>query len=52
MKIIPECQKQYCPYPECKVRYFEHYHIDRDTITFLNPEELEKLNGKSENKMI
>lgn len=38
--------KQYCPYSGCLVRYFEHYHIDQHTLTFLSPEELEKLNKK------
>lgn len=36
-------QKKYCQYSGCVVQYFEHYHIDKHTITFLSPEELEKL---------
>lgn len=29
----------FCDYPECFVQYIEHYHIDRDTLTFRKPEE-------------
>lgn len=44
-KILKD-EKIYCPYPECLVKYFEHHHLDRYTLTFLSKESLEKLNNK------
>jgi hypothetical protein len=31
-------QEPYCPHLECLVQYFEHYHIDEHTVTFIKPE--------------
>lgn len=36
-KILKD-EKKYCEYSECLVRYFEHWHIDRYTLTFRKPE--------------
>jgi|GEM_PF-3822177 hypothetical protein len=32
-------QKTYCQFLGCFVQYVEHYHIDKETITFTKPEE-------------
>ena len=36
-------QKKYCEYSGCIVQCFEHHHINAYTVTFLSPQELEKI---------
>ena len=36
--------EKFCPFPECLVQYFKHYHLDRHILTFREPENIKDEN--------